>query len=122
MTAFILDSLLYASTDHELFAHYSISRVRKGAWYMAGTEEIFVAQIKEGTLLGTKELEINMEYMNIKFFHKYWSSAEDKDISEILYDEELLVKEKERGGAWSNASFETALRIEWNQECVSLKN
>lgn len=42
MIVFIPDSSLHDSADDEFFVHYSISSVRKNAWYMAGNEEIFV--------------------------------------------------------------------------------
>lgn len=40
--------------------------------------------MKEGTLLETKELAVNIKYTDIKTFHKYVSKAEDKNINENL--------------------------------------
>ena len=42
MMVFILESSLYDSTDHDIFAHYSVSSVRESAWHTAGNEEILV--------------------------------------------------------------------------------
>lgn len=65
--------------------------------------------MEEDTLLETKVLEINVnvKYIDIKPFCKYWSKAEGKDISDnLLYDNELWLKQKERWEAQDNAIFE----------------